>query len=163
RLGRLMSCTIRGWYDRDEWSFEPKNHQSTSNEERQHEAYLNNNNSSGDTTTTRIGNRNMIVWLYEDHGCSRTYQNEPVLNINPKGWVDCYRFPKYAYYLWQATHINEPMAFVHPHFWRTNYVGQKKDFTVDSNCDSVELKVNGRSMGVLKPSAANLHVVTFKD
>jgi hypothetical protein len=163
RLGRLMSCTIRGWYDRDEWSFEPKNHQSSSNEERQHEAYLNNNNSSGDTIATRIGNRNMIVWLYEDHGCSRTYQNEPVLNINPKGWVDCYRFPKYAYYLWQANHISEPMVFIHPHFWRTNYVGQKKDFTVDSNCDLVELKINGRSMGILKPSAANLHVVTFKD
>ena len=64
----------------------------------------------------RIDQRNMIVWLYEDHGCARTYQNEPVLNINPKGWVDCYRFPKYAYYLWQANHVSEPMIFVHPHF-----------------------------------------------
>jgi beta-galactosidase len=162
RMGRLMSCTIRGWYDRDEWSFEPKNHQSTSNEERQHQAYIAGND-SGDTKAVRIGNRNMIVWLYEDHGCSRTYQNEPVLNINPKGWVDCYRFPKYAYYLWQANHIVEPMVFIHPHFWRSAYLGQSKDFIVDSNCDTVELKINGKSLGVLKPSAANLHVVTFKD
>lgn len=158
RLGRLMSCTVRGWYDRDEWSFEPANHQSTSHEERQHRAALEARSAEG-----RIDQRNLIVWLYEDHGCARTYQNAPLLNINPKGWVDLYRFPKYAYYLWQANHAAAPMVFVHPHFWRPRYVGQKRDFIVDSNCDTVELRVNGRSFGVLRPGLENFHVVTFRD
>lgn len=162
RLGRLMSCTIRGWYDRDEFSFEPVDHQSTSNEERQHRSYLA-GNISGNAQAVHIGMRNMIVWLYADFSCFHSYyQNQPVLNLNPKGWVDLYRFPKFAYYLWQANHIAAPMVFIHPQFWRTRYIGQKRDFTVDSNCDAVELKINGKSFGVLKPSAENLHVVTFK-
>jgi beta-galactosidase len=54
------------------------------------------------------------------------------------------------------------MAFIHPQFWRSQYIGQKKDFEVDSNCDSVELKVNGRSFGILKPAKENFHVANFK-
>jgi hypothetical protein len=165
RLGRLMSCTIRGWYNRDVKDLEPANHQSTSHEERQHAAALGRKSLADDAVGQGggIDQRNLIVWLYEDHGCARTYQNEPVLNINPKGWVDAYRFPKYAYYLWQANHIAGPMVFIHPHFWRAQYLGQKKDFIVDSNCEKVELKINGKSFGILQPSAENLHVVTFKD
>lgn len=165
RLGRLMSCTIRGWYGPDEWSFEPANHQSTSNEERQHAMGVGRATSTGGGSGSdgRIDQRNLIVWIYADHGCARTYQNEPVLNTNPKGWVDAYRFPKLAYYLWQANHVSAPMVFIHPEYWRPQYVGQRRDFIVDSNADTVELSVGRESVGVLHPSAANLHVVTFRN
>ncbi|MDP2991543.1 MAG: DUF4982 domain-containing protein, partial [Kiritimatiellota bacterium] len=53
--------------------------------------------------------------------------------------------------------------FIHPHYWRSQYLGQKKDFIVNSNCESVELKANGKSLGKLTPSAKNHFTVTFKD
>ena len=55
------------------------------------------------------------------------------------------------------------MVFIHPQFWREQYIGQKKDIEVDSNCESVELFVNGRSKGVRKPDAENFHVVKFEN
>ncbi|HEX7845359.1 MAG TPA: DUF4982 domain-containing protein, partial [Chitinophagaceae bacterium] len=114
-------------------------------------------------SNNRIDQPNLIVWLYEDHGCDREYQNSPLLHYNPKGWVDNYRVPKYVYYLWQANYAKKPMLFVHPQFWRKQYVGQKHDFDIDSNCDSVELKINGRSLGIQQPAAENFHTVQFKN
>ena len=83
--------------------------------------------------------------------------------LNPKGYVDVYRVPKYAYYFWQATYPEKPMVFIQPHFWRSQYIGQKKDIVVKSNCDKVEVKVNGVSKGFQTPDQSNFHCVTFKD
>jgi len=55
------------------------------------------------------------------------------------------------------------MVFIQPHFWRTQYLGQKKDIIVNSNCEKVELKVNGVSKGAQNLDVANFHTVTFKD
>ena len=63
----------------------------------------------------------------------------------------------------RLTYAKKPMVFIQPHFWRSQYLGQKKDIVVNSNCDKVELKVNGVSKGVQNPDAANFHSVTFKD
>jgi hypothetical protein len=106
---------------------------------------------------------NLNTWLYEDHGCNRDYVNAPLKFENPKGFVDCWRTPKYYYYLWEAVYSPKPMVFIHPHFWRSQYVGQKKEIVVDSNCDEVELKVNGRSIGKLKPRFEEANVLRFKD
>src|SRR5258708_9995062 len=54
------------------------------------------------------------------------------------------------------------MAFLQAHYWREQYLGQRKPIVVDSNCDEVTLKVNGKVVGTLKPSAANNHSVTFE-
>lgn len=160
RLAKMLRCTVRGWYDDDDMSLRPENQQHAGNEQYQHEIAR---TSKDGTSNNRIDQPNLIVWLYEDHGCDREYQNAPLLHYNPKGWVDNYRIPKYVYYLWQANYSQKAMAFIHPQFWRSQYIGQKKNFEVDSNCDSVELKVNGRSFGVLKPSKENFHVANFKN
>ena len=110
-----------------------------------------------------FGTANLCTWLYEDHGADREYLNSPLLHVNPKGYVDVYRVPKYAYYFWQATYHEKPMVFIQPHFWRSQYLGQKKDIVVNSNCDKVELKVNGVSKGFETPDQTNFHSVTFKD
>ena len=110
-----------------------------------------------------FGTANLCTWLYEDHGADREYLNAPLLHVNPKGYVDVYRVPKYAYYFWQATYAKKPMVFILPHFWRSQYLGQKKDIVVNSNCDKVELKVNGVSKGFQTPDVTNFHSVTFKD
>lgn len=42
------------------------------------------------------------MWLYNDNGAARVYYQCPLKNINPKGWMDPYRIPKYMDFLWQA-------------------------------------------------------------
>jgi beta-galactosidase len=153
-IENLLRCTIRGWYNMDVKDLEPTDSQHCGTEEHQ----MNMLKASG-----RFGTGNLCTWLYEDHGADREYLNSPLLHVNPKGYVDVYRVPKYAYYFWQATYSKKPMVFILPHFWRPQYLGQKKDIVVNSNCDRVELKVNGVSKGSQIPDATNFHSVTFKD
>jgi beta-galactosidase len=153
-LESLLACNIRGWYNKDVKDLEPTDGQHAGTEENQHKKLI----SSG-----RLANGNLSTWLYADHGCDREYLNEPLLHVNPKGYVDAYRMPKYSYYLWQANYLERLMVWIMPHFWRSQYVGQKKDITVDANGEKVELFVNGKSVGIEYPAAANVHSVTFKD
>jgi beta-galactosidase len=161
-LESLLRCTVRGWYNSDVRNLEPKSSQQAGNEEWQHDqavAYFISHNKG--RAADDLANLN--TWLYEDHGCDRKYANEPLNFVNPKGWVDCWRAPKFMYYLWQAWYSTQPMVFVHPEFWRPQYLGQKKEIVVDSNCETVELQVNGRRIGVLKPSLAQANVVRFEN
>lgn len=154
----LLRCTVRGWHDGDREFNEnghPKNSQVTGTEEWQHDM-------NRDEIARRLGD-NIVTWLYADHGCDRKYLYSPLLYINPKGWVDPYRNPKYMYYLWEANFSPKPVMFIEGHLWREKYLGQKKDIVVDSNADTVALKVNGREVGTLKPTAENAHSLTFKD
>jgi hypothetical protein len=154
----LLRCTVRGWHDGDRDFNDgghPKNAQVTGTEEWQHDM-------NRDEIARRAG-ENIVTWLYADHGCDRKYLFSPLLYINPKGWVDPYRNPKYMYYLWEANFSPQPVLFIESHLWREKYLGQKKDIVVDSNCDSVTLRVNGHAVGTLKPAVENAHSLTFKD
>jgi len=153
-LENLLRCTIRGWYNSDVKDLEPSDPQHCGTEVHHQNKLV----SSG-----LFGTSNLCTWLYADHGADREYLNSPMLHVNPKGYVDVYRIPKYAYYFWQATYHDKPMAFIQPHFWRSQYIGQKKDIVVNSNCDKVELKVNGVSKGVQNPTQQNFHSVVFRD
>lgn len=148
-----LRCTIRGWYDTDDRNLEPDDSQWAGTEAWQHQKSIGKN---------LISDHNGTVWLYADHGADREYVGAPLKHVNPKGWVDSWRTPKYVYYLWQANFAQKPMVHIQPHFWRSQYVGQKKDFTVDSNCDKVELFVNGKSFGTQSPTKSGNYVVTFK-
>lgn len=161
-LESLLRCTIRGWYDSDVRDLEPKSSQQTGTEEWQHDQAAEEiiKRNQGRTPDDRA---NLNTWLYEDHGCNRQYVNCPLDFVNPKGWVDCWRTPKYMYYLWQAVYAEKPMVFIHPHVWTSRYLGQKREVVVDSNCQEVELKINGRSVGILKPAFENANVVRFKN
>lgn len=156
-IENLLRCTVRGWLTSDDHDFgvptgKPDGSQVTGTEEWQH--YKN-------RSSDRLLANNIVTWLYADHGCDREYLNSPLLHINPKGWVDAYRFPKLTYYLWQANYTTTAMAFIHPTYWRPRYLGQTQDIRVDSNCDEIELKLDGRSLGREHPSDANLHSVVF--
>ncbi len=152
-----LRVTIRGWYDVDEKDARPENGQHASTEEWQHFRMR-----SHENNRARI-DEDLVHWLYADHGADREYTNAPLKHINPKGWIDLYRFPKYGYYLWKANWSAEPVLFIHPHYWRMPYVGQSRDIIVDSNADYVELFVNGRSMGRKTPDRSNFYTVTFKN
>jgi hypothetical protein len=147
-LENLLRCTIRGWYNKDVKDLEPSDSQHSGTEEHQQNMLI----ASG-----RFGTGNLCTWLYEDHGADREYLNAPLLHVNPKGYVDSYRVPKYAYYFWQANYYKKPMIFILPHFWRSQYIGQQKDIVINSNCDTVELFVNGASIGLRYPNEADFH------
>lgn len=153
-LENLLRCTIRGWYNSDVKNLSPNDAQHSGTEEHQQNMLI---------ASKKFGTGNLCTWLYEDHGADREYLNAPILHVNPKGYVDSYRFPKYAYYLWQANYYKKPMVFILPHFWRQQYAGQRKDININSNCDTVELFVNGASMGKRFPDASNFHNVTYND
>ena len=161
----LLRVTIRGWYNRDVKDLEPantvdlpKSGQSTGHEAWQHvQARIDDASIRG-----RI-DRQGVAWLYADHGASRIYENAPLRNVNAKGWVDLYRVPKYLYHLWRANYAPDPMVFVQPHYWREDYLGTRQTFQADSNCDAVELAVNGEPRGQRQPTAKNFHTVTFED
>ncbi len=159
-LEQTLRCTIRGWYNDDAHNFypgtgEPASGQVTGTEEWQH--------STDAEYLKKKRGTNIVVFLYADHGADRIYKNAPLHNVNPKGWVDDFRFPKYVYYLWQANFTEKPMVFIHPWPWQQRYVGKQETITIDSNGDSVELFVDGKSLGIEHPTDANGHVVEFKN
>ena len=103
------------------------------------------------------------VWLYADHGADREYVNSPLKHVNPKGWVDSWRNPKFKYYLWQANFAKKPMVFIQYNFWRLRYLGQHKNIVVNSNCDEVELFVNNKSLGKKETNPDNQFTVVFNN
>jgi hypothetical protein len=149
-----LRCAIRGWYNKDVKDLEPAEFNQCGTEEHQQNMLK----ASG-----KFGTGNICTWLYEDHGADSEYLNSPLLHVDPEGYVDAYRIPKYAYYFWQANYSKEPMVFILPHFWRAQYLGQSKDIAVNSNCDKIELMVNGISKGSQSPEQKDFHSVTFKN
>jgi hypothetical protein len=158
-IEELLRCTVRGWLNGDDHDFgaegpQPAGEQVTGTEEWQHEKVR----AYPDLITG-----NVVTWLYSDHGADREYLNAPLKHINPKGWTDPYRVPKLAYHLFQANYTTTPMAFIHPTWWRPQYIGQRHEIRVDSNCDEVELKLDGVSLGRRTPTLANAHSVLFEN
>jgi hypothetical protein len=157
-MENLLRCTIRGWYNRDVKLLEPAIGQHAGHEEWQHEQAV----VEGGSQRGRI-DMNGVMWLYADHGADREYVNSPLKHFNPKGWVDAYRVPKLMYYLWQAHWLDRPMAYIHPYDWTERYLRRSRNIKVNSNCDWVELKINGRAVGRRFPSRDNDFTVVFTD
>ncbi|MFW5985234.1 MAG: glycoside hydrolase family 2 TIM barrel-domain containing protein [Halanaerobiaceae bacterium] len=155
-MENLLRCTIRGWYNSDVKDLEPENGQHTGHEEWQHDQAL-----IADSSLRGRIDTNGAMWLYNDHGAERKYKNCPLLYINPKGWVDSYRVPKAIYYLWQANWSNKTVLHVHPYDWTAGYINQKRDIKVNSNCEYVELKMEGKSLGKKIPNQENNYTVIF--
>lgn len=147
----FLRCTIKGWYDKDDKNLEPSDGQLAGTEV----------NDVNHALEKNVQSAYGSVWLYADHGADREYVNSPLKHINPKGWVDSWRNPKFKYYLWQANFAVKPMVFIQYNFWRSRYLGLKKNIVVNSNCDEVELFVNHKSQGKKKTNADNQFTVVF--
>ena len=85
-------------------------------------------------------------WLMFDYNTPRNayYQK----TICPNGIVDQYRIPKYAYYAYRARFSNKPMVFIADR-WLEKERGERKFVEVYSNCDKVELSLNGKKLGAM--------------
>lgn len=86
-------------------------------------------------------------WLYNDYGCMRRFMYGSLKELGAEGWVDPYRRPKYFYHYFKVCFALEPNLFIEPHHWTRGFLGTKQEIAVFSNCDEVELLVNGHSLG----------------
>ena len=93
-LESLLRCTIRGWYNADVRNLEPASVQQAGHETWQHDRNAREiiKRNEGRTPDDRA---NINTWLYEDHGADREYASSPLKHVNPRGFVDCWRTPKY--------------------------------------------------------------------
>ena len=98
----------------------------------------------------------MFIWTGFD------YLGEPT----PYGWpsrssyfgiADLAGFPKDVYYMYKSEWTKDPVLHIFPHWnWKR---GQIIDIWAYTNCDEVELFLNGRSMGIRKKTGDQLHLM----
>ncbi len=69
-------------------------------------------------------------------------------HVLPFGMADSWRIPKDVYYFYQSQWSAKPMVHLCGHWTWPGDEGKKRLIKVYSNCDRVELKLNGRSLGV---------------
>lgn len=76
------------------------------------------------------------------------------------GMVDLCGFPKDRYYLYQSQWMDKPMVHILPHWNWQGFEGLEIPVWCYSNCESVELFLNGKSLGEKKFSdTKDLHLV----
>ena len=161
-LENLLRVTPKGLFDYGQddiqSTFNPPNGQHASSEEWQHAMAR-----VRDGSIRGSMDDDVVLWIYNDHGADREYLNAPLQHLNPKGWVDPYRVPKYVYRLWQANFTDEPMVFSHTQFWQRRFIGSTQDIVVDSNCDAVELWVNSTRLDRQSPTSEEYFSSVFED
>jgi beta-galactosidase len=65
------------------------------------------------------------------------------------GIIDLVGFPKDVYYLYQSCWTDKPMVHILPQNWNwSQYPNRKVPVWVYSNCEEVELFLNGKSLGI---------------
>lgn len=64
------------------------------------------------------------------------------------GVIDLCGFPKDAYYFYQSQWTDKPMLHLFPHWNWAGHEGQVIPVMLYTNCDSVELFLNGKSIGM---------------
>jgi beta-galactosidase len=73
------------------------------------------------------------------------------------GIVDLAGFPKDVYYMYKSEWTNIPVLHVFPHWnWKP---GEIRDVWAYTNCEEVELFLNGVSLGTKKKSGDDLHLL----
>lgn len=99
-----------------------------------------------ETTDWLTGN---AQWAFKDFATPLRPENA-IPYMNQKGLVDRAGKPKDAYYVFKSYWTKDPaFCYIESHTWveRFGTRGEKKEFCVYSNCDEVELVVNGNSLG----------------
>ena len=93
-------------------------------------------------------------WVFKDFSTPLRPGN-PVPRVNQKGVVERDHTIKEGYYVFQSYWAEKPMVHIYGHSWpvRWGEPNEQKMVKVYSNCPSVELFVNGKSLGVKKRSS----------
>jgi beta-galactosidase len=88
-------------------------------------------------------------WIFKDFGTPLRPEN-PIPYINQKGLVNRAGKPKDAYYVYKSYWTTDPkFCYIESHTWtdRNGPKNLKRQVKVYSNCDEVELFINGVSQG----------------
>ena len=87
-------------------------------------------------------------WAFKDFGTPLRPEN-PIPYLNQKGLVDRAGKPKDAYYVFKSYWAEEPFTYIESHTWteRSGPKGRSRRVKVFSNCERVELFLNGTSLG----------------
>jgi len=98
------------------------------------------------------------VWNMFDFASDEKAGNIP--HVNQKGLVSFDRKPKDVYYFYKSQWTDDPMVYIVSHTWldRSGAQDEKKNIEVFSNCENVELYLNGKSLG-LKTAEFNWQVL----
>ena len=100
-----------------------------------------------------------FVWAGFDYKGEPRPFGWPVINCH-YGFMDICGFPKDSYYYYKAWWTNEPVLHLFPHWNWAGKEGQEIPVWVHSNCDEVELFLNGVSQG--KQTVTPLHHLEWK-
>ncbi|HZG58781.1 beta-galactosidase GalA [Paenibacillus sp.] len=87
-----------------------------------------------------------FVWTGFDYKGEPTPYNWPAIGSH-FGIMDSCGFPKHNYYYYKANWTEEPVVHLFPHWSWHGRTGETIDVWVYSNCETVELLLNGRSLG----------------
>ncbi|MBI9071493.1 MAG: glycoside hydrolase family 88 protein [Melioribacteraceae bacterium] len=102
-----------------------------------------------ETSGTFTGN---AQWAFKDFGTPLRPENA-IPYMNQKGLVDRAGNPKDAYYVFKSYwNSDDKFTYIESHTWdeRSGLEGKKREVAVYSNCSSVELFLNGKSLSEKK-------------
>lgn len=101
-------------------------------------------------------------WVFKDFSTPVRPEN-PVPYVNQKGVVERDLTPKESYYVFQSYWSQKPMIHLYGHSWpvRWGEPGQPRLVKVYSNCQEVELFVNGKSQGSKKRNVQDFPATGF--
>jgi beta-galactosidase len=86
-----------------------------------------------------------MIWHQFDYD-GETYDTV-IPHVVAFGMSDVWRIPKEVYYFYQSQWASQPMVHIVGHWTWFGEEGKIKSVKVYSNCDAVELFLNGRSLG----------------
>ena len=117
--------------------------------------------------STFVGN---AQWAFKDFGTPLRPEND-IPYMNQKGLVDRNGNPKDAYYVFKSHWAKEPFVYIESKTWteRQGPKGKKRNISVFSNCNEVQLTHNGVNLGkktkdISKFPASGLHWdIDFKE
>ncbi|MEO0510465.1 MAG: glycoside hydrolase family 2 TIM barrel-domain containing protein [Verrucomicrobiota bacterium] len=109
-------------------------------------------------------------WPFKDFSTPIRATN-PVPYVNQKGVIERDLTPKEGFYVFQSYWTEDPMIRIYGHTWPVRWgdEGEPKMVKVYSNCESVELFLNGNSLGLRQrnsqnfPAAGLRWITPFKD
>jgi beta-galactosidase len=92
--------------------------------------------------------RTIWVWPWPDGKVTFRWPFNDYLGVS-----DMWRLPKNGFYFLQSQWTEKPMIHIVGHWTWPAQEGQRRQVRVYSNCDRVELLLNGRSLGVHTPAS----------
>jgi beta-galactosidase len=92
------------------------------------------------------GSSTRTLWEFPDGKITLRWPFNDYLGVS-----DMWRLPKNAYFFLQSQWTERPMVHIVGHWTWTEKPAQQRSVRVYSNCDTVELFLNGRSLGAHQP------------